>query len=458
MDTVIRNGTIVTASETYQADLGIAGGRIHAVGKGLEGDEIIDADGHYVFPGGVDVHTHLELPVGGVVSSDDFVTGTIAAACGGTTTIIDFADQERGHSLHEALEARLERADGRAVIDFGLHVSITDATEEVLEEEMAELVDLGITSFKLYLAYPGRYMIDDRSFFRVLLKTRELGALVLVHAENGLVVDYLTSKYLSEGKTSPAWHAPSRPPEAEAEATGRALALAAMANAPIYIVHVTCAQSLERVKEARRRGWLALAETCTSYLFFSRQEYERPGLEGAKYVVCPPLREKADQEALWRALARGDLQVVSTDHCPFNFVGEKDRGRDNFSLIPGGMPGIETRVPLVYHFGVNQGRFSINRFVELVSANPARLLGLAPQKGTIAVGADADLVIFDPDKEVTLRRENLHTNVDYSPYEDVTVRGYPVRTLARGKTIMLNGEFLGREGDGRFLRRKRFLV
>jgi dihydropyrimidinase len=458
MDTVIRNGTIVTASETYQADLGIEGGKIRAVGKGLEGDEVIDAGGHYVFPGGVDVHAHLELPVDGTMSSDDFVSGTIAAACGGTTTIVDFADQERGHSLREAFEARLERAEGRAVIDFGLHVSITHATEEVLEEEMAELVNAGITSFKLYLAYPGRYMIDDLSFFRVLLKTRELGALALVHAENGQVVDYLAQKYLSEGKTSPVWHALSRPPEAEAEATGRALYLAAMANAPIYIVHVTCAQSLERVKEARRRGWLAFAETCTSYLFFSRQEYERPGFEGAKYVVSPPLREKSDQEALWRGLIRGDLQVVSTDHCPFNLVGQKDRGRTDFSLIPGGMPGIETRVPLIYHFGVNQGRFSINRFVELVATNPARLLGLAPQKGNIAVGADADLVVFDPDWQVTLSRENLHSRVDYSPYERVTVRGYPVRTLARGKTVMLNGEFLGREGDGRFLRRSRFLV
>jgi len=458
MDTVIRNGTIVTASETYQADLGIEGGKIRVVGKGLEGDKVIDAGGHYVFPGGVDIHTHLELPVGGTISSDDFVTGTIAAACGGTTTIIDFADQERAHSLHEALEARLERAEGRAVIDFGLHVAITDATEAVLEEEMAELVDEGITSFKLYLAYPGRYMIDDDSLFRILLKTREIGALALVHAENGHVVDYLTKEYLSAGKTSPVWHARSRPPEAEAEATGRALSLAAIAEAPVYIVHVTCTDSLHRVKEARRREWMAFAETCTPYLLFSDLEYERPGFEGAKYVVSPPLREKADQEALWGALSNGDLQVVSTDHCPFNFVGQKDLGRGDFSLIPGGMPGIETRVPLIYHFGVNGGRFSINRFVELVATNPARLLGLAPQKGSIAVGADADLVVFDPDKQVTLRRENLHMNVDHSPYEHVTVRGYPVRTLSRGKTVMLNGEFLGREGDGRFLRRRRFLV
>jgi dihydropyrimidinase len=456
MDTVIKNGTIVTASETFQADVGIEEGTIRVIGRDLEGDEVIDAEGHYVLPGGVDVHTHLELPVGRTTSSDDFVSGTIAAACGGTTTIVDFADQVPGHSLREALEARLERAEGRAVIDFGLHVSITDATETVLEDEMAALVDEGITSFKLYLAYPGRYMIGDDSLFRILLRTKELGALALVHAENGHVVDYLIKKHLSEGKTSPMWHARSRPPEAEAEATWRALSLAAIAGAPIYIVHVTCANSLHCVKKARSRGWMSFAETCTSYLFFSSTEYERPGFDGAKYVISPPLREPADQEALWRALAHGDLQVVSTDHCPFNFAGQKDLGRDDFSQIPGGMPGIETRVPLVYHFGVNGGRFSVNRFVELVATNPARLLGLAPRKGTIAVGADADLVIFDPNKEVALTRENLHMKVDYSPYESVTVRGYPVRTLSRGKTIVSNGEFLGQEGDGRFLRRGRF--
>jgi dihydropyrimidinase len=360
--------------------------------------------------------------------------------------------------LHEALEARLERAQGRAVIDFGLHVGITDVTEDVLQKEMPELVEEGVTSFKVYLAYPGRYMVDDGSLFRVLLKTQQIGALVMVHAENGHVIDYLVEKYLSEGEKSPVWHARSRPTEVEAEATGRALALAAIARAPIYIVHVTCADSLHHVKEARSRGWSAFAETCTSYLMFSNEEYERPGFEGAKFVVSPPLRDKSDQEALWRALAGGDLQVVSTDHCPFNFAGQKDRGRDDFSLIPSGMPGIETRVPLLYHFGVNEGRFSINRFVELVATNPARLHGLAPQKGGITVGGDADLVIFDPEKQVRLSRENLHMNVDHSPYEDITVRGYPVRTISRGKTIALDGEFVGREGDGRFLRCRPFVL
>ncbi len=456
MDTVIRNGTLVTASETYEADVGIQDGQIALIGKRLEGDELLDAEGLYVLPGGVDVHTHMELPVGKTASSDDFFTGTVAAACGGTTTIIDFADQERGLSLHQVLERRLRCAEGRAVIDFGLHVSITDASASVLEEEMPALVREGITSFKVYLAYPGRYMVDDGSLFRILLKTREIGALVLVHAENGQVVDYLIQRYLSEAKTSPLWHARSRPPEAEAEATARALALADMAEAPIYIVHVTCRASLEKVREARHRGQLAFGETCTSYLLCTEEKYRLPGFEGAKYVVSPPLRESADREALWRALASGNLQVVSTDHCPFNFVGQKELGRDDFSLIPSGMPGVETRLALLHHFGVNEGRFSLNRFVELVATNPARLLGLYPQKGSLVVGADADLVIFDPRKQVRLRQENLHMNVDYSPYEDVTVRGYPVRTISKGKSIVVDGEFVGRQGDGRFLHRRPF--
>ncbi len=400
------------------------------------------------------MHTHLELPVQGTFSSDDFVSGTIAAACGGTTTIVDFADQERGQSLQQALEARLQRARGRAVIDYGLHVSINDVTDRVLNEEIESLVGQGITSFKLFLAYPDRYMVDDESLFKVLLKTRETGALVLVHAESGHVVDYLIQKYLTEGKTSPRWHAASHPEETEAEAAGRALALAAMAQAPIYIVHVTCAAALEKVKQARDKGWKAFAETCPQYLLLSSDEYERPGFEGAKYVVTPPLRPRGNQEVLWRSLANGDIEVVATDHCPFNFIGQKDIGRDDFSRIPGGMPVVETRLPLIYHFGVNGGRFSVNKFVDLVATTPARFFGLAPQKGSIAIGADGDLVIFDPDKQVELRRENLHMNVDYSPFENITVRGYPVRTLARGKTIVLNGEFVGQPGDGQFLRRR----
>jgi len=458
MEIVVTNGTIVTATETYQADIGIEGGKIAALGRGLGGVETIDAQGDYVFPGAIDVHTHFALPSMGTMSADDFETGSIAAACGGTTTFIDFADQAKGETLRRALEMRMERAEGKAAIDYGFHVAIGDMTDEVMNVEMAELVEQGIASFKLYMAYKGTYMVDDETLFKSLLKAKELGALIMVHAENGDILHYLINKHVAEGKKEPIWHARSHPPEAEAEAAGRAIILATLAGAPIYIAHVSTAQALEKVREARGKGQPVLAETCPQYLFFNTEHYKLPNFEGAKYVISPPLREKSDIDFLWKGLASGDLQVVSTDHCPFNFVGQKDRGRDDFSKIPGGMPGVETRVPLIYHFGVNEGRFSINRFVELVSTNPARLFGLAPQKGTISIGADADLVIFDPQKEVRLGVENLHMNVDYSPYDHITVRGYPVLTMQRGKIIVKDGQFVGEVGAGQFLRRRRIEV
>ena len=455
MDTVITNGIIATATETYQADIGIKEGKIAALGLRLEGAETIDAQGNYVFPGGIDIHTHFELPFMGTVSADDFETGSIAAAFGGTTTFVDFAIQGEGESLHQALETWMARAKGKAAIDYGFHAAIGDMTDEVMNVEMAELVEQGITSFKLFMAYKGTFMVDDESLFKSLLKARELGALIMVHAENRDVLHYLINQHLAEGKKEPIWHALSHPPEAEAEAVGRAVSLAALAKAPIYIVHTSAAQALEKVKEARDKGQRVLAETCPQYLFFNIEHYKLPNFEGAKYVMSPPLRDEGNEESLWQGLVYGDLQVVSTDHCPFNFVGQKDMGRDDFSMIPNGMPGVETRVPLMYHFGVNEGRFSVNRFVELVSTNPARLFGLAPQKGTISIGADADLVIFDPQKEVRLSVENLHMNVDHSPYDHITVRGYPVLTMQRGKIIVRDGQFLGEAGAGQFLRRRR---
>lgn len=458
MDTVVRNGTVVTATETYQADIGLEEGKIAALGRGLGGVEIIDAQGKYVFPGAIDVHTHFELPSLGTVSADDFETGSIAAACGGTTTFIDFADQGKGESLHQALEIRMERAKGKAAIDYGFHVAITNMTDEVMNVEMAQMVEQGVTSFKLYMAYKGTYMADDETLFKSLLKAKELGALIMVHAENGDLLHYLINKHVAEGKKEPIWHARSHPSEAEAEATGRAIILAALAGAPIYIAHLSTAQALEKVKEARDKGQPVLAETCPQYLFFNTEHYKLPNFEGAKYVISPPLREKGNGDCLWKGLASGDLQVVSTDHCSFNFVGQKDMGRDDFSKIPNGMPGVETRVPLIYHFGVNEGRFSINRFVELVSTNPARLFGLAPEKGTISIGADADLVIFDPQKEVRLTVENLHMNVDHSPYGHITVRGYPVMVMQRGKVIVKDGQFVGQVGAGQFLRRRRIAI
>ncbi len=458
MDIVVTNGTVVTATETYEADIGIEKGKIAALGRGLGGIETIDAQGNYVFPGAIDVHTHFELPSMGTISADDFQTGSIAAACGGTTTFIDFADQGKGESLHRALEIRLERAKEKAAIDYGFHVAIGDMTDEVMNVEMAELVEQGVASFKLYMAYKGTYMVDDETLFKSLLKAKELGALIIVHAENGDLLHYLINKHVAEGKKEPIWHARSHPPEAEAEAVGRAIILAALAGAPIYIAHVSAAQALEKVKGARDKGQPVLAETCPQYLLFNTEHYKLPNFEGAKYVISPPLREKGNGELLWQGLISGDLQVVSTDHCPFNFVGQKDRGRDDFSKIPSGMPGVETRVPLLYHFGVNEGRFSINRFVELVSTNPARLFGLAPQKGTISIGSDADLVIFDPRKEVRLSVENLHMNVDYSPYEHITVRGYPVLVMQRGRVIVKDGQFVGEVGAGQFLKRRRIAI
>ncbi len=455
IDTVVKNGTVVTATESYGADIGIEGGKIAALGRGLEGLEIIDAQGNYVFPGAIDVHTHFELPSMGTVSADDFQTGSIAAACGGTTTFIDFADQGKGESLHKALEMRMERAKGKAAIDYGFHVAITDPTDEVMSVEMAEMVKEGVTSFKLYMAYKGRYMVDDATLLKSLLKAKEVGALIMVHAENGDLLHYLINKHVAEGRKEPIWHARSHPPEAEVEAVGRVIILAALAGAPIYIAHLSTAQALEKVREARDKGQPVLAETCPQYLFFNIEHYRLSDFEGAKYVISPPLREKGDADFLWKGLATGDLQVVSTDHCPFNFVGQKDMGRDDFSKIPSGMPGVETRVPLIYHFGVNEGRFSIHRFVELVSTNPARLFGLAPKKGTISIGADADLVIFDPRKEVRLSLENLHMNVDHSPYDHITVRGYPVLTMQRGKVIVRDSQFVGDVGAGQFLKRRR---
>jgi len=452
MDLVVKNGTIVTANESYQADIGVDGETITLIGRDLTGDRIIDAEGMYVIPGGIDPHTHMELPFMGSVSADDFRTGTIAAACGGTTTIIDFAIQGAGQTLQEALDIWLEKAEGKACIDYGMHIAIGAMDDECMAE-MGNMVDIGVPSFKVFMAYKGSLMVDDETLFRSLIRAKEIGGLICVHAENGDVLNYLINKHLAEGKTEPIWHALSHPPEAEAEAAHRAIVMAGLTGAPLYIVHMSAAAGLEALKAGRGQGFRVYGETCPQYLMFSMEKYGGPQFEGAKYVMSPPLREEGNSEALWKGLAGGDLQTVGTDHCPFNFVGQKDMGKDDFSKIPNGMPGVETRLPLMYHFGVNEGRFSINRFVELVATGPARLFGLLPRKGTIVIGADADLVIWDPNTEHRLSQENLHMNVDYSPYEDVTVRGYPSLVLQRGKVIVEENEFVGDVGAGEFLER-----
>ena len=333
-----------------------------------------------------------------------------------------------------------------------MHVAI-GAMDDGRMAEMRDLVALGVPSFKVFMAYKGSFMVDDEALFRSLLRAKEIGGLICVHAENGDVIHYLTNKHVAEGKREPLWHALSHPAEAETEATNRAVVMAGMTGAPLYVVHMTCAGALEALKAGRAKGFKVYGETCPQYLMFSMDRYEAPGFEGAKYVMSPPLREKGNSEALWRGLATGALQSVGTDHCPFNFAGQKDMGKDDFSKIPNGMPGVETRLPLLYHFGVNEGRFSVNRFVELVATGPARLFGLLPRKGTIIVGADADLVLWDTDRAYQLTRENLHMNVDHSPYEDITVKGYPALVLQRGQVIVEENEFVGEVGAGQFLRR-----
>ena len=454
-DTIITNGNVVTAADTYKGDVAISDGKIAAVGHQLPREnagKLIDARGKYVVPGGIDVHTHLDMPFGGTTSADDFETGTRAAAFGGTTTLIDFAIQYKGQSLRTAFDTWMQKASGKAVCDYAFHCIITDLPDAQLDEVNA-LVREGVTSFKLFMAYPGIFMLDDASIFRALRATAKNGGLVCVHAENGGAIDVIVQQALAEGKKAPKYHALTRPTTAEAEATARAIALAEMAGAPIYIVHMSCYEALEKVREARDRGLPVYGETCPQYLYLSIENFDVPGFEGAKYVFTPPLREKWHQEKLWNGLKRDHLQVVSTDHCPFCYKEQKELGRDDFTKIPNGGPGIEHRLSLIYSGGVAQGRFSVNRFVELVSTTPAKLFGLYPRKGTIATGSDADLVIFDPNRQHTISAATHHMRVDYSMFEGIRVTGIPDVVLSRGRVIVQGDEFLGRPGAGEFLRR-----
>jgi dihydropyrimidinase len=460
LKTLIRGGTVVTATDLYRGDVLIEDERIVAIATnvgqtpfgGQTLDRVIDASGKYVIPGGIDVHTHLDMPFGGTTSADDFESGTTAAAHGGTTSVVDFAIQYRGQTLRHALDTWMKKADGKAAIDYGFHMIVTDLNDGV-EDEMDSLVREGVTSFKLFMAYPGVFMLDDATIFKALLRTGQNGGTICMHAENGGVIDVLVKKALAEGKTAPKYHALTRPARAEGEATHRAIALAEMAGVPIYIVHLSAAEALEMVTEARDRGLPAYAETCPQYLFLSYDNYEEPGFEGAKYVMSPPLRPKETQNKLWRGLAFNDLQAVSTDHCPFCMKEQKELGRADFSKIPNGAPGIETRMSLVFDGGVKTGKISLNRFVELTSASPAKIFGLFPRKGTVAPGSDADLVVFDPSKKQTLSAKTHHMKVDYNPYEGREVAGVSETVLSRGKVIVENGKFVGRAGAGSFLKR-----
>jgi len=406
-------------------------------------------------PGGIDVHTHLDMPFGGTTSADDFESGTIAAAFGGTTTLIDFAIQYKGESLRTAFDAWRSKAERKAVIDYGFHCIVTDLPDARLEE-MDSLVREGVSSFKLFMAYPGVFMVEDAVIFKALSRAAGSGAMICIHAENGGAIDVIVKRALAEGKTAPKYHALTRPVTAEAEAVGRAIALAEMAGAPVYIVHLSSNDALERVREARDRGLPVYAETCPQYLFLSIENFDIPGFEGAKYVFTPPLREKWHQDKLWKGLAQDQLQVVSTDHCPFCYKEQKELGKDDFTKIPNGGPGIEHRLSLIFTGGVHGGRFSANRFVQLVSTAPAKVFGLYPRKGTIAVGSDADLVIFDPNREETISAATHHMRVDYSMFEGIRVKGVPRQVLVGGRVVIDQGRFLGRAGQGQFLKRQTY--
>ncbi len=456
MNTLIRNGTVVTARETTAADVLIEGERIREVRPGIpaqSAEKVIDATGLYVMPGGIDAHTHLDMPFGGTTSADDFETGTRAAAFGGTTSIVDFAIQARGTRMRDALDTWWKKAERRACIDYGLHMIVTDLGEAGLED-MDDMVREGVASFKLFMAYPNVLMVDDATIFKALSQTAKNGALICMHAENGSVIDVIIARALAEGKTAPIYHALTRPPRAEAEAVHRAIAMAEIAGAPVYIVHLSSEDALNEVREARDRGVPAFAETCPQYLLLSIEEMERPNFEGAKYVFTPPLRPKEHQPKLWDGLKYDHLQVVSTDHCPFCFKDQKILGKDDFTKIPNGGPGIENRLQLIYHYGVNSGKLSLNRFVELTSTTPARLFGMYPKKGEIAAGSDADLVLWDPNAAYTISAQTHHMRVDYSMFEGFQVKGNARTVLSRGEVIVDGGEFAGKPGRGNYLKRQ----
>jgi len=453
MRTLIRHGTVVSPAAAVLRDVLIDDETITRVEPEIaeHADRVVDARGKYVIPGGIDVHTHLDMPLGAITTADDFESGTVAAAFGGTTSVVDFAVQTRGRPLAEALETWMRKAE-KAVLDYGFHMIVCDLPPE-RESELDALVTEGVTSFKLFMAYPDRLMLDDASILRVLRRTAANGGTVLMHAEDGAAIETLVRRARAEGRTEPRYHALTRPPQTEADATRRAIALAGQAGVPIYIVHVSATGTVDEIAAARGRGAIVWGETCPQYLFLSEEAYDAPGFEGAKYVMSPPLRPRAMQDRLWRGLAANDLQVVATDHCPFRMKDQKTLGRDDFTKIPGGAPGIETRMSLLYDGGVRSGRLTLSRWVEVTATNPARLFGLYPRKGAIAPGSDADVVVWNPQREITWSAATHHMRVDYNPYEGRLVKGAPDLVLSRGRPVVEGGRFVGRTGAGTFLRR-----
>jgi dihydropyrimidinase len=460
--TLIANASIVTAVDQYKADILIEDGRIHTIGTNLArepGVAVHDASGFLVLPGGVDPHTHLDWDFGAARTVDTFGSGTQAAAFGGTTTVVDFSNQTRGRRLLEGLENWRRRAES-ACVDVSTHMIVLDVNNDILAEMETLIKREGVTSFKLFTAYPGVLMVDDGSLFKAMRVAGKHGGMICVHAENGPVIQVLTEEAVARGERAPKYHAATRPSLMEGEATHRTIRLAELAGAPLYVVHLSATEALASVVQARDAGLAIYAETCPHYLFLTEEEYEKPGFEGAKYVMTPPLRARAHQQSLWRGLQTNDLQVVSTDHCPFCFNEQpygmrssKQQGKDDFSKIPNGAPGIEYRLPLLYDGGVRANGLSLNRFVQLTSTTPAKLFGLFPRKGTIAVGSDADLVLFDPNEKWTIRGREGHSRVDYSLFEGRQLTGRVKKVFLRGQLIVNGSEWLGKEGMGQFLSR-----
>ena len=463
MTTIVKSGTVITAGESFPADLLIQDGSIAAIGKDFPedgADEIIDASGLYIMPGGIDPHTHLDMPFGGTVSSDDFFTGHRAAAFGGTTCHIDFALQSKGNTMTEAIKEWKKKAEGKAAIDYSFHVALTDPVDSSIEE-IPELLKEGVSSLKIFMAYKGAFQVDDTTFLKALKKSAEHGLTTMVHAENGDAIALMTEELLAEGKNAMGYHNVAHSAAIEAEATGRAVSFVEMTEAPLYIVHIACKDGLDAVRKGRKKGLPIMGETCVQYTHLTDAWIDTEDFEGAKYICSPPPKGEEDKAAVWEALRDNTVQTVATDHCPFWFDGTqegrtpgKELGKESWVKVPNGVPGIEDRLPVMWHLGVNGGKISPNRFVEITSTNPAKIFGLYPEKGSISVGADADLILFDPEKEHTISAESHHMNVDYNCYEGMTVKGWPRQVLVRGKTLVKDNEWKGEEGFGRFVSRK----
>ncbi|MBN2242022.1 MAG: dihydropyrimidinase [Acidobacteria bacterium] len=457
MTTLIKNGTIITATDMYKADLMVKNGVITEIGSEISkiASEIIDAADKWVLPGAVDAHTHMDAQCDGMTTVDDFETGTTAAAAGGTTTILDYAEQTPGDSLAKTLEEWKAKADTRSVIDYGFHLALSEINEEVLSQ-IPGAVEAGVTSFHVRLdGYASRY-VRDGDLLEFLQRTTNAGALACVHAENGEVIDLFVRRLTAEGRTSAKYLPAARPPEVEAQATARAISLAEMAKTPLYLANLSSAHAVEKVKAARDRGLPVFAGTCSHYLAMSSDRYE--DTEGIKYYCTPPLRPSWHEDVLWKAAASGDIHVVGSDHLAFNYAGQKNLGKDNFTQAPRGFPGIQERLPVLYTAGVHYGKISANRLVDLTSTYPAKLFGLFPRKGTLVVGSDADMVIFDPKTDATLSKSLSLSRSDYTPYEGMRTRGAVWLVIQRGKVIAREGKVMGKPGQGEFLSREKLRI